>query len=70
MVRAILTENPDLATAIEAADEEGAAMFAGAYVPGVEFMVDTLEGGLLVPEAVYGPMRATMVRHPSLALQN
>jgi hypothetical protein len=54
MVRAILTENPDLATAIEAADEEGAAMFPGAYVSGVEFMVDTVEGGCSCPRRSMG----------------
>jgi hypothetical protein len=69
-LHSLFAENPDLADMIREADDEGAVLYGRWYVPGVDFMLLTLEGSLLVPEAVYKPMRATMIRHPSLALQN
>jgi hypothetical protein len=70
MLHSIFAENPDLADMIREADEEGLALYGQRYVPGVDFILLALEGGLLMPEAVYEPMRETMMRYPSVALNN
>jgi hypothetical protein len=70
MVRAIIQENPDLEAAIEEADEEGEATFGAAYIPGVDFMVETLDGSLLIEPATYRAMRTTMIHYASIAMRN
>jgi hypothetical protein len=70
ILHALLAENPDLAGAIQEADEEGAMLYGQSYVQGIDFLVLTLEGTLLIPAAVYEKMRAAMTAHPSVAWNN
>ena len=70
ILHALLAENPDLADMISEADEAGGVLYGRCYVQGVDFILLTLEGGLLIPDAEYEEMRGMMTRHPSLALNN
>jgi len=69
ILHAIFVENPALAEMLREADEESVALYGRAYVPGLDFIVLALEENLL-PDSLYEEMRATMMRHPGMALHN
>lgn len=66
----ILKNNPSLAKAIEDVDEEGVALFGGAYICGLDHIIDTMNDSLLIDPDLYSDMRATMIRSPSIAMNN
>lgn len=70
MALAILRENPDLAASIQEVDDEGEAMYGSAYIHGIDHIIDTMDGNLLLDAALYQGIRTLMIARPSLALNN
>ena len=70
ILHTLFSENPHLAEMVRETDEEGIALYGQSYVQGVDFLVLTLEENLLISGGVYKPIRATMIMHPSIALNN
>jgi hypothetical protein len=70
MVLALIQEHPDLEAAIADTDEEGAQFYGQTYIPGVDFMVETLDASLALEPFTYRRLRQQMMPYPSMALQN
>jgi hypothetical protein len=70
ILHALFSQNPSLAGMIQETDEEGIALYGACYVLGVDLLRLTRPEHLLIPDAVYEQMRATMTRQPRVALNN